>query len=92
MPSMILLAMFAAGALCAAGQGPPRQPAQPSPETFAPFTLSPSLSPGKRNEIEARDASRLEEATERAADALAQRFGSGAIDGRIRALVVTATR
>jgi len=45
-----------------------------------------------RNEIEARDASRLEEATERAADALAQRFGSGAIDGRIRALVVTATR
>jgi ubiquinone/menaquinone biosynthesis C-methylase UbiE len=43
-----------------------------------------------RNEIEARDRSRLEEATNRAADALAQRFGSGAIEGRIRAFVVTA--
>ena len=30
-----------------------------------------------RNEIEARDASRLEEATDRAADAVAQRFGAG---------------
>jgi ubiquinone/menaquinone biosynthesis C-methylase UbiE len=45
-----------------------------------------------RNEIEARDASRLEEATQRAAEALAQRFGSGAVDGRIRAFVITATR
>jgi ubiquinone/menaquinone biosynthesis C-methylase UbiE len=43
-----------------------------------------------RNEIEARDRSRLEEATQRAADALAQRFGTGPIEGRIRALVVTA--
>ena len=38
-----------------------------------------------RNEIEARDASRLEEATDRAAAALAQRFGTAAVDGRIRA-------
>jgi hypothetical protein len=45
-----------------------------------------------RNEIEARDASRLEEATKRAAEALAHRFGRGAIDGRIRAFVVDATR
>ena len=45
-----------------------------------------------RNEIEARDPSRLEEATRRAAEALAQRFGSGAIEGRIRAHVVTAVR
>ncbi len=45
-----------------------------------------------RNEIEARDASRLEEATTLAAEALAQRFGTGAVDGRIRAFVITATR
>ena len=45
-----------------------------------------------RNEIEARDASRLEEATNQAAAALAQRFGAAAIEGRIRALVITAAR
>jgi ubiquinone/menaquinone biosynthesis C-methylase UbiE len=45
-----------------------------------------------RNEIEARDASRLEEATTRAADAIAERFGTGTVDGRIRAYVITATR
>jgi len=45
-----------------------------------------------RSEIEARDASRLEEATQRSAEALAQRFGSGAIEGRIRAHVITAVR
>jgi ubiquinone/menaquinone biosynthesis C-methylase UbiE len=44
-----------------------------------------------RNEIEARDASRLEEATNKAADALAQRFGSGVVDGRIRAFVIVAS-
>ena len=43
-----------------------------------------------RNEIEARDPSGLDEATDRAAEALARRFGSGTIEGRIRALVVTA--
>ncbi len=43
-----------------------------------------------RNEIEARDASKLRDATAHAADAIARRFGSGAVDGRIRALVVTA--
>jgi ubiquinone/menaquinone biosynthesis C-methylase UbiE len=45
-----------------------------------------------RNEIEARDKSRLEEATSKVADALAQRFGNGAVDGRIRAFVITAVR
>jgi ubiquinone/menaquinone biosynthesis C-methylase UbiE len=44
-----------------------------------------------RNEIETRDASRLEEATVVATDAIARRFGSGAVDGLIRAYVVTAT-
>ena len=45
-----------------------------------------------RNEIVARDASRLEEATQKAAEALARRFGTGAIEGRIRAFVLTAAR
>src|SRR6266540_5266520 len=45
-----------------------------------------------RNEIEARDGSRLEEATQKAAEALARRFGTDAIEGRIRAFVITATR
>jgi ubiquinone/menaquinone biosynthesis C-methylase UbiE len=43
-----------------------------------------------RSEIEARDASRLEAATDQAADALAKRFGNGTIEGRIRALVIAA--
>ena len=45
-----------------------------------------------RNEIEARDASRMEDATKQAAEALAHRFGSGAIEGRIRAFVISAIR
>jgi ubiquinone/menaquinone biosynthesis C-methylase UbiE len=45
-----------------------------------------------RNEIEARGKSRLEEATQKAADALASRFGTDTIEGRIRAFVITATR
>jgi SAM-dependent methyltransferase len=45
-----------------------------------------------RNEIEARDPDGLERATEHVAAALARRFGEGPIEGRIRALVVTARR
>jgi ubiquinone/menaquinone biosynthesis C-methylase UbiE len=45
-----------------------------------------------RNEIEARGAPGLEAATDKAEQALARRFGSGAIEGRIRALVISATR
>lgn len=41
-------------------------------------------------EIEARDAARLEEATMRAAEALERKFGTGAIEGPIKALVVEA--
>lgn len=41
-----------------------------------------------RNEIEARDASRLTAATDLAAQAIAQRFGSGAVDAKIQAHVV----
>jgi ubiquinone/menaquinone biosynthesis C-methylase UbiE len=43
-----------------------------------------------RNEIEARGAPGLEAATDRAEQALARRFGSGAIEGRLRAFVVSA--
>jgi ubiquinone/menaquinone biosynthesis C-methylase UbiE len=43
-----------------------------------------------RNELEARDPARLEDATKQAARAVADRHGSGAIEGRIRALVITA--
>jgi ubiquinone/menaquinone biosynthesis C-methylase UbiE len=44
-----------------------------------------------RNEIEARGAPGLEEATNRAADAMARKFGTGAVDGRIRAFVIGAS-
>jgi ubiquinone/menaquinone biosynthesis C-methylase UbiE len=41
-----------------------------------------------RNEIEARDASRVAEATEIAAEAIGKQFGRGAVDGKIQAHVV----
>jgi SAM-dependent methyltransferase len=41
-----------------------------------------------RNEIEARDASRLAEATDVASAAIAHRFGSGAVDGKIQAHII----
>jgi SAM-dependent methyltransferase len=41
-----------------------------------------------RNEIEARDAERLGEATDVAAQAIANRFGRGAVDGKIQAHIV----
>jgi ubiquinone/menaquinone biosynthesis C-methylase UbiE len=43
-----------------------------------------------RGEIEARGEPGLEAATERVAEALARRFGKGAIDGKIQALVISA--
>jgi SAM-dependent methyltransferase len=42
-----------------------------------------------RTEIEARGAARLGEATDVGAKAIAERFGSGAVDGKIQAHVVT---
>ena len=44
-----------------------------------------------RSEIESRGAPGLEEATKQAADALARQFGIGAVDGRIRAFVISAS-
>jgi SAM-dependent methyltransferase len=45
-----------------------------------------------RNEIEARDASMLAAATRAAAAAIAARFGSGAVDGKIQAHIVSVER
>ena len=45
-----------------------------------------------RSEIEARDKTRLDEATEVAAAAVARRFGSGAVDSKIQAHVVAIER
>lgn len=45
-----------------------------------------------RNEIEARDAGLMQHATERAAEALADRYGAGPITGRIQAHVIVATK
>lgn len=45
-----------------------------------------------RNEIEARDAARLGEATEIATEAIARRFGSGAVDGKIQAHIIAVER
>jgi SAM-dependent methyltransferase len=45
-----------------------------------------------RNEIEARGAGRLGEATDVAAAAIAKRFGPGAVDGKIQAHVVSIER
>lgn len=41
------------------------------------------------SEIEARDATRLNEATDRAAQAIAERFGTVTVDGQIQAHIVT---
>ena len=45
-----------------------------------------------RNEIEARDKSRLGEATDIATEAIAQRFGPGSVDGKMQAHIVTVER
>jgi ubiquinone/menaquinone biosynthesis C-methylase UbiE len=45
-----------------------------------------------RNEIEARDAGRLAEATDAAAEAVKARFGPGPIDGKIQAHIITAMK
>ena len=45
-----------------------------------------------RNEIEVRDASRLSEATEVAAEAIARRWGREDLDGKIQAHIVTIER
>jgi SAM-dependent methyltransferase len=62
----------------------------------APSPREPSLAYCQgtplRSEIEARDKTRLEEATDAGAAAIARRFGSGAVDGKIQAHVITIER
>jgi ubiquinone/menaquinone biosynthesis C-methylase UbiE len=62
----------------------------------APSPLEPAIAYCQgtplRSEIEARDATGLDAATKRATEAIAQRFGRGAVDGRISAHVVSAVR
>jgi SAM-dependent methyltransferase len=45
-----------------------------------------------RNEVEARDAGRLQEVTDIAAGALERRFGTGRVDGKIQAHILTVDR
>ncbi|HEY7019577.1 MAG TPA: class I SAM-dependent methyltransferase [Ktedonobacterales bacterium] len=45
-----------------------------------------------RNEIEARDPARLGEATRAVEQAIAQRFGAGAVDGKLQAHIITIER
>ena len=45
-----------------------------------------------RNEIEERDADLLDHVTDRATEAIAERFGSGRVSAKIRGHVITATR
>jgi SAM-dependent methyltransferase len=45
-----------------------------------------------RNEIEARDPARLGEATDTVEHAIAQRFGAGAVDGKLQAHIITIER
>ena len=65
-------------------------------ESTAPNALSVAVGycqgTPMRNEIEAHDPSRLAKATDVAAAAIANRFGSGPVTGKIRAHVITAVR
>lgn len=75
--------------------------ARPRVETLAARSIAPSpLAPAVgfcqgsplRNEIEARDPSGLGAATERAAEAIAGRFGRGEVDGKMQAHVIAVER
>ena len=65
-------------------------------ESAAPNALSVAVGycqgTPMRSEIEAHDPGRLGEATDVAAAAIAKRFGSGPVTGKIRAHVITAVR
>ncbi len=58
-------------------------------ETFRDPAIAYCQGTPLRNEIETRDASRLGEATDVAAEAIAERFGRGAADGKIQAHIIT---
>jgi SAM-dependent methyltransferase len=82
--------------LAAGGFTAPPQVATVSARTRADSARNPAIAYCQgtplRSEIEARDPGRLEAATDVAAAAIARRFGSGPVDGRIQAHVVAITR
>jgi SAM-dependent methyltransferase len=65
-------------------------------ESRAPSALSVAIGycqgTPMRTEIEAQDPDRLAEATDFAAGAITNRFGSGQVSGKIRAHIITAVR
>src|SRR5262245_36584282 len=82
--------------LAAGGYAPPPRIGELAARSRAASPRAPAVAYCQgtplRNEIEARDASRLAEATDVAAEAIARRFGRGAVDGKIQAHVVTVER
>lgn len=79
--------------LAAGGFGQPSDIATVTARSKAPTAASPALGFTQgtplRSEIEERDATRLQQATDAAATAIATRFGPGPVDGKIQALVVS---
>ena len=65
-------------------------------KSTAPFPRDPALGfchgTRMRNEMEEQNPTRLEEATDVAAAAIASRFGMGPVAGQMRAYVITARR
>jgi SAM-dependent methyltransferase len=79
--------------LAKGGFGKPAQIATVAARSRAEFPRVPAIAYCQgtplRNEIETRAAKRLDEATDIATAAIAQRFGPRAVDGKIQAHVVT---
>jgi len=82
--------------LTSAGFTAPTQVSTLTARSRAPSPREPAIAYCQgtplRSEIEARDAAGLGEATDVAARAIAERFGHGAVDGKIQAHVVSVTR
>lgn len=82
--------------VAAAGFAQPPRIERVTARSRAPSADSPAIAYCQgtplRNEIEARDASRLDEATRAATQAIAARFGAGPVDGLIQAFVVEVLR
>lgn len=79
--------------LASGGFGAPPQTSTVAARSRAASARAPAMAYCQgtplRNEIKARDASRLGEATDVAAQAIARRFGPGAVDGKIQAHIVS---
>src|ERR1700730_7182402 len=73
------ISMWSGSARSWSGQASPRFQLRQGMTKAGPHDVAIAYCQGTplRNEIDARDPSRVEEATQKAAEALAQRFGSG---------------